>query len=475
MKPKFYISIIFCLIILFQLNNIYGQNIGIGTTNPTSKLEIQGDNNSTSTGIKVKINYSGESDIKAIESYSVPESGWGFGGQFTGGYMGIKGIADAGTYSNIAYGVYGIANGSAGIRYGGYFQANSPGPQTNYGIYAAAANGSTSWAGFFNGNVNISGQLKIVDENQGTGKVLLSDADGLASWGTMPNDGDWSISGDDIYSVLTSNGKVGIGIAAPMVKTHIVKNTGQGYPTYTSGTLLAVQQNSTGNWAHIAITAATDGAASLKLGDVNDDDSGSISYHNGDNSMRFFTNGNEQMRILNNGNLGLGINNPDQKLVVYEGIIKHLDDLGYFWNVYIDFAQDYVFNFGEGNVSPYISWSDGSYNQNSDARLKKDIETISPVLSNILLLTPVKYRFKSSKGNVPLTYGFIAQEVQKLFPQIVKEKKGYLSLNYSAFGVLAIKAIQEQQEQIITLKNENQELKNKLSDFEQRLEQLENK
>jgi hypothetical protein len=42
--------------------------------------------------------------------------------------------------------------------------------------------------------------------------------------------------------------------------------------------------------------------------------------------------------------------------------------------------------------------------------------------------------------------GFIAQDVEKQFPQLVNQMDGYLGVNYSGFSVLAIKAIQEQQE-----------------------------
>ena len=43
------------------------------------------------------------------------------------------------------------------------------------------------------------------------------------------------------------------------------------------------------------------------------------------------------------------------------------------------------------------------------------------------------------------TNGFIAQEVQSLFPEVVSEKNGYLGISYESMIPLAIKAIQEQQ------------------------------
>lgn len=53
------------------------------------------------------------------------------------------------------------------------------------------------------------------------------------------------------------------------------------------------------------------------------------------------------------------------------------------------------------------------------------------------------------------TIGFMAQEVQPLFPELVEtDEDGYLGLNSSGFGVIAIKAIQEQQLEIETLKKQ---------------------
>jgi hypothetical protein len=39
--------------------------------------------------------------------------------------------------------------------------------------------------------------------------------------------------------------------------------------------------------------------------------------------------------------------------------------------------------------------------------------------------------------------GFIAQEVQPLFPDVVDEKDGYFAIAYDGFGPVAIGAIQE--------------------------------
>ena len=73
--------------------------------------------------------------------------------------------------------------------------------------------------------------------------------------------------------------------------------------------------------------------------------------------------------------------------------------------------------------------------------------------------------------------GFIAQEVQKYFPELVYQEyeEGYLSLHYPDFGIIAIKAIQEQQIQIENQQEEIEQLKEetkKIKDLEQQIQEL---
>ncbi|MEO7265004.1 MAG: tail fiber domain-containing protein [Ferruginibacter sp.] len=117
----------------------------------------------------------------------------------------------------------------------------------------------------------------------------------------------------------------------------------------------------------------------------------------------------------------------------------------------------------------------GDYNPNtgvhgyvSDIRLKTAIRPLAPVLQNLLQIQTVQYRMKSASPDTPLTQGFIAQNIRTLFPELVSiienhdpGNKGLTDLhmlNYSQFFVLAIKAIQEQQEQIAALTKEISEL-----------------
>ena len=105
----------------------------------------------------------------------------------------------------------------------------------------------------------------------------------------------------------------------------------------------------------------------------------------------------------------------------------------------------------------------GAYTIASDKRLKKDITTYEYGLSTILQLQPYKYRYLDNNSSVPLTVGFMAQDVEKIYPEAIhkitdKEGKEIYTLDYQTFGVLAIKGIQEQQQIIEALKKKNEQL-----------------
>jgi len=83
----------------------------------------------------------------------------------------------------------------------------------------------------------------------------------------------------------------------------------------------------------------------------------------------------------------------------------------------------------------------------SDIRLKHDISSIESIsaLSKIAELNPVMFRYNWQDPEEPLVAGFIAQEMEKIFPDMVytNEETGYKSLSYSTLMPYTIKAIQE--------------------------------
>lgn len=117
----------------------------------------------------------------------------------------------------------------------------------------------------------------------------------------------------------------------------------------------------------------------------------------------------------------------------------------------------------------------------SDQTLKKDISPIQYGLNEIMKLNPVSYKWKDNKiGNQTIPenlqetkLGFLAQDLQKIIPEVVKsndwkksENGNYTYTPNSVLGVMytdiipvTVKAIQEQQKQIENLESQIKELK----------------
>jgi hypothetical protein len=78
----------------------------------------------------------------------------------------------------------------------------------------------------------------------------------------------------------------------------------------------------------------------------------------------------------------------------------------------------------------------------SDSRLKDNITNLPPQLANILALRPVEFDYKDGSGH---QLGFIAQEVQEIYPDLVGVGEGgMLTLtDMNKNDARLIKAIQE--------------------------------
>ena len=76
----------------------------------------------------------------------------------------------------------------------------------------------------------------------------------------------------------------------------------------------------------------------------------------------------------------------------------------------------------------------------------------------------MEYEWNDKQDTYPsgsLDSGIIAQDVQKVLPQLVKEKgDGYLGVRHDRLVGLLIEAIKDQQDQIDEMKDQIKELKN---------------
>ena len=97
--------------------------------------------------------------------------------------------------------------------------------------------------------------------------------------------------------------------------------------------------------------------------------------------------------------------------------------------------------------------SSATFTAYSDKRLKENIVDLPSQLSNIMALRPVEFDFKGYENGEGHQLGFIAQEVQEIYPDLVGEgTDGMLTLSdMNKNDARLIKCIQEQQALILAL------------------------
>ena len=155
--------------------------------------------------------------------------------------------------------------------------------------------------------------------------------------------------------------------------------------------------------------------------------SGGIYVYNesGGSTIRF--SGTSTCYINNGSNLGIGTSSPDYKLHV-------IGDIAYTGNIY----------------------------DVSDVRLKENITPLEGAIDKISSLHGIYFNNRGESAD-EREVGVIAQEVEKVLPEVVSEDAdGYKSVDYSKLTPLLIEAVKEQQVQIEMLQAEIADLKTKV-------------
>jgi FtsZ-binding cell division protein ZapB len=118
----------------------------------------------------------------------------------------------------------------------------------------------------------------------------------------------------------------------------------------------------------------------------------------------------------------------------------------------------------------------GSLNQSSDARLKKNVSTLTSGLSIVHKLRGVRYNWKD-ESRPENKIGFIAQEVEAVLPELVHTREnGFKGVNYAEMTAVLVEAVKELSAEVEALKAENNNLKaeaSKVEAMEDRLAKIE--
>ena len=100
----------------------------------------------------------------------------------------------------------------------------------------------------------------------------------------------------------------------------------------------------------------------------------------------------------------------------------------------------------------------GNLSINSDARLKANIISLGSTITKLLQIDGKSYTMKNDE-NKKQKIGLLAQDIEKVFPELVSESNGIKSVNYQGLVPVLINALKEQQNEIETYRNEVSELK----------------
>jgi hypothetical protein len=311
--------------------------------------------------------------------------------------------------------------------------------------------------------LEVAGQVKITGGAPGTGKILTSDATGLASW----HNPTWLRNNNHLYY---TNGNVAIGTSYPRYELTIYQDNDPRIGFYNS-------------------TSGTDGTDGFT---ISTGATGSpVWIWNWENSnIHFGTNNTNRMIINADGHVSM-MRSLDLNTESTFGALYVKGKQALWWDgTYFSWGYDAEYNYFadkvtignaanpsymlyvQGNAYATGSWS------GSDVRFKKNISSLDNALERIMKIRGTSFEFRNDEFSdyqfaEGIQYGFIAQELEDVFPEVVKtESNGYKSVNYDGMIPVLVEAVKDQQKIINDLKSENGQLKITNDKIEAELKQL---
>lgn len=254
---------------------------------------------------------------------------------------------------------------------------------------------------------------------------------------------------------VTGAGNVGIGQSIPTRPLHI----GDG----SASTYLRIQGSTSGTAGGSAIEIGTSGNignASATLGGTFDN---TFMMWANTNPISLYTSGAHRLYVTSAGKVGVGTTTPAAALNVAQNVtlaesplqvehqmassqnvaglvVSKFDNTNTTSQI---FARFYINNLGTGSGQINANGANAcAFGTFSDIRLKENITDLPSQLASIMALRPVEFDYKDGSGH---QIGFIAQEVQEIYPDLVGEDAdGMLTLTgLSKNEARMIKAFQE--------------------------------
>jgi hypothetical protein len=252
-----------------------------------------------------------------------------------------------------------------------------------------------------------------------------------------------NIAGATKVTIDATNGWLGINVDPTQV-LDVAAQFAIAKFTSTTGTNAAFFQyvNTGGNF-YLGVegsTGATFGASAYA----------GVVYHSGAYPIQFFTSATLRATLTSGGNLGIGANTST---TTYKLDVNASGATG---------ARVFSGSLAVGNILPSatVGRIDASNDvvafSTSDMRFKTNIIPISGALDKITQIGGYEFDWVPNQeyhGFEGHDVGVIAQEIEKVLPEVVKERdSGYKAVKYEKIVPLLIEAIKEQQQQIDELR-----------------------
>ncbi|MCC7374469.1 MAG: tail fiber domain-containing protein [Verrucomicrobiales bacterium] len=189
------------------------------------------------------------------------------------------------------------------------------------------------------------------------------------------------------------------------------------------------------------------------------------------------------------GNIGVRTSSPQDAIHVRGGALRVDDGAPNRWFRMYRVPEGLVLegnsmrnqnNLPSAGLGRAIWDGDGNLDSFSDRRLKKDIVDAESVLARLMRMQVRRFHWTNQLADDPKVFGVIAQEVEPLFPDLVRgvtdldgSDEKLMTVKLGAFGLIAAKAVQElkgeKDAEVTALRQEVSELREEIASLKSNL------
>ena len=411
------------------------QNVGIGTSSPSYKLDVNGSTNPVAIRLFNSTAASGLLFTQDTSNNSfVNNQGNGYLGFATNNTerMRIDTSGNVGIGKTSPAGRLQISSSAGNIPL--YVTSSAASQNVRIRLNSSDTSSSVAYVwSYSDASLNKQASIYLT----GTGGLLTQVGQ---TAGAEPTTGTSAM-------LIDSSGNVGIGTTSAAGKFDVYSDTNSvaryHFRNGNAGTSAYSAIDLGNNLGSSQVTLALNSSTNTTYGGAN-----SFNIIVGNANITFNTNGSERMRILNDGR------------VIYNTTQTPYNNgqfgSGYGTSYWTFGSQagtgTFLVQNGASAVGVYLVGGNTSWTGTSDGRLKNIVGPIENGLTKVLSMNPVKYTWKESEDNKE-HLGFIAQEMEQIEPTVVStESNGNMGITYTEIIPVLVAAIQELKAELDALK-----------------------